>query len=50
MGPLVGGLLLSTGGKPQRMFWSAAVPALIASTMAFLLASQLGNLKQRVLE
>jgi AAHS family 4-hydroxybenzoate transporter-like MFS transporter len=50
MGPLVGGLLLSMGGKPQHLFWFAALPAVVGSFTAFLIASQLGNLKQRVLE
>lgn len=41
VGPLVGGLLLSLGGKPQRVFWVAAIPALIACGAALLIAAQL---------
>jgi len=45
VGPLVGGVLLSLGGKPQRVFWVAAIPALIACAAALLIAAQLARRK-----
>lgn len=38
IGPVVGGFLLSLGGQPKRVFWAAAVPAVIASMAAFTVA------------
>ena len=46
VGPLVGGVLLSYGGKPQRVFWVAAIPALIACSAALLIAKQLADRKK----
>ena len=34
LGPILGGLLLSYGGDARRVFWAAAVPALIATLAA----------------
>jgi AAHS family 4-hydroxybenzoate transporter-like MFS transporter len=39
VGPLLGGVLLSFGGATSRVFWAAAVPALIATLAAFATAS-----------
>lgn len=47
VGPLVGGVLLSLGGKPQRVFWVAAIPALIACGAALLIAKQLADRKKQ---
>ena len=35
LGPILGGVLLSYGGGARRAFWSAAIPALIATAAAF---------------
>ncbi|HYR43954.1 MAG TPA: MFS transporter, partial [Terriglobia bacterium] len=34
LGPILGGILLSYGGSARRVFWAAAVPALIATLAA----------------
>ena len=34
LGPILGGFLLSYGGSARRVFWFAAVPALIATAAA----------------
>ena len=34
IGPILGGILLSYGGSARRVFWAAAVPALIATLAA----------------
>jgi AAHS family 4-hydroxybenzoate transporter-like MFS transporter len=34
LGPILGGFLLSNGGSARRVFWAAAVPALIATFAA----------------
>ena len=47
VGPLVGGVLLSLGGTPQRGFWVAAIPALVACAAALLIAKQLANRKKQ---
>jgi AAHS family 4-hydroxybenzoate transporter-like MFS transporter len=38
-GPIVGGILLSMGGGARRVFWVAAIPALIATTAALAVAA-----------
>ena len=43
VGPLVGGVLLSIGGTPQRVFWVAAIPALVACAAALFITRQLAN-------
>jgi AAHS family 4-hydroxybenzoate transporter-like MFS transporter len=35
LGPILGGVLLSYGGDTRRVFWAAAVPALVATIAAF---------------
>jgi MFS transporter, AAHS family, 4-hydroxybenzoate transporter len=38
VGPMVGGYLLATGGGATRVFWAAAIPAVIAATAAALIS------------
>ena len=38
-GPILGGILLGMGGGARRVFWVAAIPALIATTAAFAVAA-----------
>jgi AAHS family 4-hydroxybenzoate transporter-like MFS transporter len=40
VGPTLGGYLLAQGGRVSRVFWAAAVPALIAAVAAGLLAQR----------
>jgi len=40
VGPTLGGYLLAQGGRVSRVFWAAAVPALIAAVAAALLAQR----------
>jgi AAHS family 4-hydroxybenzoate transporter-like MFS transporter len=48
IGPILGGLLLATGGGARRVFWTAAIPALIATGAAFAVESfrQRGSVSQ----
>jgi AAHS family 4-hydroxybenzoate transporter-like MFS transporter len=39
IGPILGGILLAMGGGARRVFWVAAIPALIATAAAFVVAS-----------
>ena len=39
IGPILGGVLLATGGGARRVFWTAAIPALIATAAAFAVAA-----------
>ncbi len=40
VGPLLGGVLLSFAAQTRRIFWAAAIPALIAMLAAFMTASR----------
>ena len=42
IGPIIGGILLSMGGGARRVFWVAAIPALIG-TIAAVAVSALRN-------
>jgi len=39
LGPILGGVLLSYGGDARRIFWAAAVPALVATVAAITIGS-----------
>jgi MFS transporter, AAHS family, 4-hydroxybenzoate transporter len=39
IGPILGGILLATGGGARRVFWVAAIPALIGTAAAFAVAA-----------
>lgn len=41
IGPILGGILLSFGGGASRVFWVAAIPALVGMTAAFGVAKRL---------
>ena len=47
LGPILGGFLLSYGGSARRVFWAAAVPAVIA-TFAAMVASLMTNKQERM--
>jgi AAHS family 4-hydroxybenzoate transporter-like MFS transporter len=39
IGPILGGILLAMGGGARRVFWVAAIPALIGTVAAFFVAA-----------
>jgi AAHS family 4-hydroxybenzoate transporter-like MFS transporter len=43
LGPILGGVLLSYGGGARRVFWAAAVPALVATCAAILISKAEGT-------
>jgi AAHS family 4-hydroxybenzoate transporter-like MFS transporter len=43
LGPILGGFLLSYGGNARRVFWAAAVPALVATFAAMVVSSIKSN-------